>query len=46
MIRNEKEDKGEGIYLVLARGADRKPDVPCEGVEGFGTDYLVVAMNA
>jgi hypothetical protein len=45
VIRREKEDKGEGTYLVLARGADGEPDVRCEGVEVFRTDYLVVGMR-
>lgn len=45
VIRREKEDKGEGTYLVLARGTDGEPDVRCEVVEVFRTDYLVVAMK-
>lgn len=45
VIRREKEDKGEGTYLVLARGTDGEPDVRCEVVEVFRNDYLVVAMK-
>lgn len=39
--RTKKPRKEDEMDLVLARGADREPDVLCEGIERFRTNCCV-----
>lgn len=45
VITRDKEEKASEMYLVLTRRANREPYMRCEVVEGFRTDYWMVAMK-